>query len=108
MFCPPVVRQYLMWIGTFTQVCSGLGGGYLAVLMASYTYLTHLAERGQRMKRVGVAESAVFLSSTVSVFVSGRLVDTLGYVPVFSIALACQVTGLVACLCPFIWSCVCV
>ncbi|XP_076450273.1 proton-coupled folate transporter-like isoform X2 [Babylonia areolata] len=73
------------------QVFSGLGGSYLAVLMAGYTYLTHLSQAGSRMMRVGVAESAVFLSSTLSVFVSGVLVDQLGYVPTFSIALGCQI-----------------
>ena len=73
------------------QVVSGLGGSYLAILMAAYTYLTHMSDTGSRMMRVGVAESAVFLSSTISVFVSGRLVDSLGFVPVFGIALGCQV-----------------
>ncbi|XP_076450271.1 uncharacterized protein LOC143286547 [Babylonia areolata] len=75
-------------------VCSGLGGSYLAVLMAGFTYLTHLSKAGSRMMRVGVAESAVFLSSTLSVFVSGVLVDQLGYVPTFSIALGCQCLAL--------------
>ncbi|XP_070178969.1 proton-coupled folate transporter-like [Littorina saxatilis] len=77
------------------QVVSGLGGSYLAVLMACYTYLTHLSEEsGTGMARVGVAEGAVFLSSTVSVVVAGRMVDVLGYVPVFGVALACQVLAL--------------
>ena len=84
-------------VTSLIQVCLGLGGGYLAVLMACYTYLTHLAAEEQRMTRVGVAESAAFLSSTVSVFVSGRLVDTLGYVAVFSIAVVCQV-GVCVCV----------
>jgi MFS family permease len=72
---------------------SGLGGSYLAILMAAYTYITCLVEGEERMVRVGVAESAVFLSSTISVFVSGRLIDALGFMPVFGIALACQVSG---------------
>nr|KAG5710071.1 hypothetical protein BaRGS_030147 [Batillaria attramentaria] len=71
-------------------VFSGLSGGYLAVLMASYTYLTHLASPDRRMMRVGVAEAAVFLAGTISVFLSGKLVDTLGFVPVFGISLGCQ------------------
>lgn len=70
---------------------SGLGGSYLAMLMACYTYLTHLSEPDSRMKRVGVAEASTYMAGAVSVFVSGLLVDTLGYAPVFGIALACQV-----------------
>ncbi|KAL8569115.1 hypothetical protein ACOMHN_055031 [Nucella lapillus] len=93
-----ILNSYHMhWPLAYTligPVFSGLGGSYLAVLMAGYTYLTHLADGGSRMMRVGVAESAVFLSSTVSVFVSGLLVDRLGYVPTFGIALGCQTVAL--------------
>ncbi|PVD36316.1 hypothetical protein C0Q70_03295 [Pomacea canaliculata] len=82
--------HYLM-IG---PVLSGLGGSYLAMLMACYTYLTHLSEPDSRMKRVGVAEASTYIAGAVSVFVSGLLVDTLGYAPVFGIALACQSAAL--------------
>lgn len=81
----------MLYYSTVFQVFSGIGGSYLAILMASYTYLTHLADPKARMMRVGIAEAATFLAGTVSAFVSGKIVDSLGYVPAFGIALGCQV-----------------
>lgn len=75
-------------------VFSGLSGSYLAVMMAAYTYLTHLADPATCMMRVGLAEAAIYLAATVSAFASDRMVDTLGYVPVFALALSCQAIAL--------------
>ncbi|KAK7501898.1 hypothetical protein BaRGS_00006984 [Batillaria attramentaria] len=55
---------FLMIGSSFHAGVFGLSGSYLAVLMGSYTYLTHLADPGKRMMRVGVAEASMYLAGT--------------------------------------------
>ncbi|BFZ07669.1 hypothetical protein BsWGS_10708 [Bradybaena similaris] len=77
--------DYLM-IG---PVFDGMFGSYTGVMMGVYTYTTHVASSNQKTTRVAVVESMIFLAGTVSVFVSGLLLDAVGYVAVNGIVCGC-------------------
>ncbi|CAG5124190.1 unnamed protein product [Candidula unifasciata] len=77
--------DYLM-IG---PVFNGLFGSYTTVLMGVYTYTTHVASANHKTTRVAIVESMTFIAGTISVFVSGLLLDAVGYVAVNGICCGC-------------------
>ncbi|CAG5124189.1 unnamed protein product [Candidula unifasciata] len=81
-------------------VINGICGGFIACLMAVYSYVSHISAPSTKMVRVGILESMVFLAGTVGVFVSGVIIDRQGYV--FTFAALCVTIG-VALLYSFFW-----
>lgn len=65
-------------------IVNGLCGGYIACLMAVYSFVGHISTPASKMTRVGILESMVFLSGTIGVFVSGLMLDNQGYIFTFS------------------------
>ncbi|GFO12033.1 proton-coupled folate transporter [Plakobranchus ocellatus] len=77
---------------------NGLAGGYSTMLMASYSYATHVSKEKARVVRVGVVGAMIYLAATVSVFISGLLVQEIGHVKVFAIVSAFMGAGFLYCL----------
>ncbi|CAL1533734.1 unnamed protein product [Lymnaea stagnalis] len=82
--------DYLM-IG---PIFDGLFGGYITVLMGVYSYITNISNPGSKTVRVGIVESMTFFAGTVSVFISGLILEAVGYVMVFVIV--CSSLGVAA------------
>ena len=82
---------YLMLIG---PVVNGICGGYIAFIMAIYSYIGHIARPDTKMMRVGLVEAMIFLSGTLGIFISGMMLDHQGYVFVFSSILIITAVGL--------------
>ncbi|KAK3091390.1 hypothetical protein FSP39_019524 [Pinctada imbricata] len=68
-----------MWWLLFGNVINGLTGGYIAVMMAAYSYIGHISSIEFRTFRVGVIESIIFLAGTLGVFISGAMLDNTSY-----------------------------
>ncbi|CAL1533733.1 unnamed protein product [Lymnaea stagnalis] len=68
----------------FGPILNGLCGGYIACLMAVYSYIGHISTPASKITRVGIVESMVFLAGTIGVFVSGVMLDNEGYIFTFS------------------------
>lgn len=81
-------------------VINGVCGGFIACLMAVYSYVSHICTPSTKLVRVGILESMSFLAGTVGVFVSGAIIDSKGYV--FTFAALCITIG-VALLYSFFW-----
>ena len=81
-------------------IMNGLCGGYIACLMAVYSFVGHISSPATKMIRVGIVEAMVFLAGAVGVFVSGPILEKEGYVVTFS--LLCITTG-VAIIYAAIW-----
>ena len=71
---------YLL-IGSFIN---GLMGGFIGILMACHSYITHIAEPENRIVRIGILQAMTFLSSTIGTATSGVMLDRTGFVFVFS------------------------
>ncbi|GFR57512.1 proton-coupled folate transporter-like [Elysia marginata] len=80
-------------------ILNGLCGGYGTMLMASYSYITHITRETNRMVRVGVVGAMIYMAATISVFISGLLVQLIGHVNVFVIVCACMGAGFVYGVC---------
>ncbi|XP_041353727.1 proton-coupled folate transporter-like [Gigantopelta aegis] len=65
-------------------VVNGLCGGYIGVLMAVYSYVTHVATDQNKTIRVAILEAMTSLAGTLGVFVSGIMLEKTSYVFVFS------------------------
>lgn len=74
-------------------ILNGLCGGYGTMLMASYSYITHITTESNRMVRVGIVGAMIYMAATISVFISGLLVQLIGHVNVFVIVCACMGAG---------------
>ena len=72
--------NYLL-IGIFVN---GLCGGYIGVMMAVYSYITHVASDQNKTIRVAVLEAMTSLAGTVGVFISGVMLEKTSFVFVFS------------------------
>ncbi|XP_059160286.1 lysosomal proton-coupled steroid conjugate and bile acid symporter SLC46A3-like [Physella acuta] len=64
-------------------VINGLTGGYIACLMSVFSYVGHISTPTSKITRVGIVQSMVYLSGTVGIFVSGIMIEQLGYVWTF-------------------------
>ncbi|GFO12037.1 proton-coupled folate transporter-like [Plakobranchus ocellatus] len=73
-------------------ILNGLCGGFIACLMAVYSYVGHISSPATKMIRVGIVEAMVFLAGAIGVFVSGVILEREGYVPTF--ILLCITTGI--------------
>lgn len=67
------------------NVLNGLMGGYIAALMAMYSYIAHVSTPTYRTIKIGILESMIFLSGTVGTALSGVILDHTSYVFVFSL-----------------------
>ncbi|XP_046343788.2 solute carrier family 46 member 3-like isoform X2 [Haliotis rufescens] len=65
-------------------VVNGLSGGFPALLMSVYSYVTHIADPANKTMRIGILESMTFFAATVGVFVSGVMLDNTSFVFVFA------------------------
>ncbi|KAK3702648.1 hypothetical protein RRG08_042636 [Elysia crispata] len=74
-------------------ILNGLCGGYGTMLMASYSYATHISMENNRMVRVGIVGAMIYMAATISVFISGLLVQLIGHVNVFFIVSGCMGAG---------------
>ncbi|RUS72840.1 hypothetical protein EGW08_019405 [Elysia chlorotica] len=71
-------------------ILNGLCGGYATMLMAAYSYITHISKESNRMVRVGVVGAVIYMAATASVFISGLLVQLIGHVNVFVLVSGCM------------------
>ena len=67
-------------IGNFLN---GLFGGYIAALMANYSYIAHVSTFQTKTVKIGILEAMIFLSGTIGTAVSGVMLDGTSYVFVF-------------------------
>ncbi|RUS72841.1 hypothetical protein EGW08_019406 [Elysia chlorotica] len=65
-------------------IINGLCGGFIACLMAVYSFVGHISSPSNKMIRVGIVEAMIFLAGSVGVFVSGPMLEK-GYVATFSL-----------------------
>ncbi|GFR57510.1 proton-coupled folate transporter [Elysia marginata] len=72
-------------------VLNGLCGGFIACLMAVYSFVGHISSPANKMMRLGIVEAMVFLAGAVGVFVSGMMLEKEGYVVTFT--LVCVANG---------------
>lgn len=72
--------EYLL-IGCFLN---GIMGGFIAALMAMYSYIAHVSTPEYRTVKIGILEAMIFLSGTVGTALSGVILDRTSYVFVFS------------------------
>ncbi|KAH9519662.1 hypothetical protein Btru_003271 [Bulinus truncatus] len=72
---------YYILIG---PLLNGLSGGYIACLMAVYSYIGHIASNDTKLIRMGIVEAMVYVAGTIGVFVSGIMIDNQGYIFTFS------------------------
>ncbi|XP_046577636.1 solute carrier family 46 member 3-like [Haliotis rubra] len=83
--------EYVM----IAAVVNGLSGSFTALLMASYSYVTHVADPKNRTTRIGIVEAVIFLAGTVGVFTSGVMLDNTSFTFVFAVMSGCSFLGLV-------------
>ncbi|KAL4238583.1 hypothetical protein ACF0H5_003290 [Mactra antiquata] len=83
--------SYLL-IGAFLN---GLMGSFLALLMATYSYIAHVSTPGRKTVRIGILEAMVFLSGTVGTALSGVMLDHTSYVFVFSLLLGIMILAII-------------
>jgi len=65
------------------NIVHGLCGGYVGFLMGTYSYIGHIAKRGNKMVRMSIVESMVLFSGTAGIFVSGLMLEKEGFIFVF-------------------------
>ena len=65
------------------NVLNGLFGGYIAALMANYSYIAHVSSLETKTVRIGILEGMIFLSGTIGTALSGIMLDKTSYVFVF-------------------------
>ena len=70
----------------FGVVVSGFFGGYAAVLMAVFAYISDVSTESSRTLRVSLLEAMVFLGGASGELVGGVLVDHAGFFIAFSFA----------------------
>ncbi|XP_046577627.1 proton-coupled folate transporter-like [Haliotis rubra] len=83
--------EYVM----IAAVVNGLSGSFTALLMASYSYVTHIADPTNKTARIGIVEAVIFLAGTVGVFISGVMLDNTSFTFVFAFMSGCSFLGLV-------------
>ena len=78
------IRAHLgyLLIGNFVNGCSG---GFIGMLMACHSYITHITAPENRIVRIGILQGMSFLSSTFGTAVSGIMLDRTSFVFVFSV-----------------------
>ncbi|XP_067681637.1 lysosomal proton-coupled steroid conjugate and bile acid symporter SLC46A3-like [Haliotis asinina] len=82
--------EYLM----IAAAVNGLSGSFTALLMAGYSYVTHIADPSNKTARVGIVEAVIFLAGTVGVFISGVMLDNTSFTFVFAFMAGCSFLGL--------------
>ena len=79
--------DYLL-IGTFI---SGFFGGFAAILLGVFSYISDVSDTMQRTVRVAVLESMIFLGGGVGNLIGGVLVQYYGYLAAFGLAFGLNV-----------------
>ncbi|XP_046577633.1 solute carrier family 46 member 3-like [Haliotis rubra] len=74
---------------------NGLSGGFTALIMAVYSYVTHTADPANRTTRLGILEAVIFLAGTLGVFISGVMLDNTSFTFVFAFMCGCTFLGMV-------------
>lgn len=88
---PPLANSYLL-VG---NLISGFAGGYVALMMAIYSYIGHTSSDDLRTVKIGITEAMISLSATLGVLVSGVMLDNTSFSFVFSFVLGVQFLALV-------------
>ncbi|RDD45636.1 Proton-coupled folate transporter [Trichoplax sp. H2] len=69
-----------MYIGS---AISGFFGNYPTLLMAVFSYISDISHGDTRSSRIGILESMTFIGGSMANFISGRWLDTAGFLPPF-------------------------
>lgn len=77
-------KMHMLLIG---PLLNGISGGFIACMMAVYSYVGHDSDKEYKTIRVGIIESLIFLSGTVGVLLSGVLLDRTSFTFVFSVTI---------------------
>lgn len=74
---------------------TGVFGGYLTVLAASFGYLSEVTSLESRTARISIAYSVNMFSTSMATFVSGLMLENTGFLFMFSMTSFCFALGLV-------------
>ncbi|GAB6030739.1 hypothetical protein CHUAL_007590 [Chamberlinius hualienensis] len=69
---------------------SGLGGGYLMVVASMMSYVADISSTNSRTTRVGILESMTTFGSFFGPFISGYLLEGVGYAYTFLFSVSCN------------------
>ncbi|ESO94309.1 hypothetical protein LOTGIDRAFT_232543 [Lottia gigantea] len=75
-----IPESYLL-IGS---ILNGLGGGFIAMMMAIYSYITIITTYRNKTYRISIVESMIFVAGFLGVFTSGLMIDKLGFIFTYS------------------------
>ncbi|XP_064411403.1 proton-coupled folate transporter [Latimeria chalumnae] len=64
---------------------SGISGGYTAVFLSAFSYIADVTDRKSRTKRMGIAESMIFVGGTVGFLLSGLLLQHYSFTNAFGV-----------------------
>ena len=87
-----------MWCLLFGNLVNGFTGGYIAVMMAAYSYIGHISTMENRTLRVAIVEAMIFFAGTLGVFVSGTILDNTSFYFVYSFIITLLLLALVYCV----------
>ena len=82
-----LLNAYLIYIPVpylyIGSVISGFFGNYPTLLMALFSYVSDISHGDRRSSRIGILESMTFIGGSLANLISGRWLDTAGFIPPF-------------------------
>ncbi|XP_064601912.1 lysosomal proton-coupled steroid conjugate and bile acid symporter SLC46A3-like [Liolophura sinensis] len=66
-------------------ILNGLTGGFVTMIMATFSYVTHVSETRSRTSRVAVVEAMSFIAGTLGVILMGIILDRASFTVLFSL-----------------------
>ncbi len=82
------------------QAISGLFGGWITCLLASYSLISEMSTKSNRTFRISIGEGCESVSIALAFFVSGVILDHTNYETIFGISIALYSLGIIYC---FTW-----
>lgn len=75
-------------------VLDGCCGGHIVMMMALYSYVTHVTDLKYRTIRFGILESMIFLSITIGMLVAGMMLKSVGHTAIYGVIIIFNIINL--------------
>lgn len=86
ILCSIYIKSNVAYI-IIGHLISGFFGGWITLLLSTFSYLSEITSKSTRTARISVVEAVISFSLALSYFISGLILDNTGYIFVFSLSL---------------------